>query len=58
MIYRVIKRFNDRITGDRYQEGDEYKTDDPDRANDLCERGFLCREFEETGKAEDQDEMD
>lgn len=52
-MYRVIKRFNDRYTGERYEVGDLYGGDDPSgewakhskgRIDHLLARGFLREE--------------
>lgn len=45
-MYRVIKRFNDRYTGERYDVGQRYETDEPGRADHLLTQGFLREERE------------
>lgn len=45
-MYRVIKRFNDQHTGERYEPGQPFASSDPGRADHLVSRGFLREERE------------
>lgn len=45
-MYRVIRRFNDRDTGERYEPGQPFACADPGRADHLVSRGFLREERE------------
>lgn len=45
-MHRVIKRFNDRYTGQRYDIGQRFESSDPGRIDGLVKRGFLREEHE------------
>lgn len=46
----VISAFIDKNTGEYYQVGSSYQTDDKDRADELAEKGFLEKEVKRSGK--------
>lgn len=45
-MHRVIKRFNDRYTGQRYDVGQRFESSDPGRVEGLIRKGFIREETE------------
>jgi hypothetical protein len=50
MKYKVIRRFRDKNTQERYAVGDEYETNNWRRGKSLQEMGFLGEKIEEPKK--------
>lgn len=50
-MIKVIRAFIDRDTLERFNPGDKYPSDNPERVNQLIERGYLTAAKEPT-KAE------
>ena len=51
---KVIARFVDKYSGERYEKGDSYTHDDEDRIAFLIKKGFLEEKSNESPKSTDE----
>jgi hypothetical protein len=52
-MYKVIKLFKDKYNGQTYKVGDDFKSDDTARINDLIDRGIIKKTEREDGDWKD-----